>query len=156
MDHAGILVNEPVAAATCPLLSHPTTAKRISVRTGLTSQGPPDGPILRRGTRNIYQSLERGRSPGFRALNLKIASWQRRAEARSELAEVKPIDNAVAVEVEVAQIVRIAGLRSEGAPEEAEVESVDGLVAVDVAEEAEDALGVAEDTLPRPESQRTG
>ena len=66
------------------------------------------------------------------------------------MAEVEAVDDAVAVEVEVAQIIRIAGLRSEGVPEEAEVEAVDGLVAVDVAEEAEEALRVAEGVVAAP------
>ena len=85
------------------------------------------------------------KKPGRR--QFPVASRQHRPEPRAELAEVEAVDDAVAVEVEVAQIVRIAGLRSEGVPEEAEVEAVDGLIAVDVAEEAEEALRVAEDEV---------
>ena len=73
---------------------------------------------------------------------LSGCSRQHRPKPRAELAEVEAVDDAVAVEVEVAQIIRIAGLRSEGVPEKAEVEAVDGLIAVDVAEEAEEALRV--------------
>ena len=78
------------------------------------------------------------------SVNISPRSRQHRAEARSELAEVKPVDDPVPIEVQVAQIVGIADLRSKGVSEEAEIEAVDDLVAVDVAEEAEEALGVAE------------
>src|SRR5206468_3483498 len=75
------------------------------------------------------------------------ASWQHRAKPGTEQAEVEPVDDAVAVEIEVAQIAGIPELRTEGVFEEAEVESIDRLISVDVAEHAIQALRIAEGVI---------
>ena len=67
---------------------------------------------------------------------------QRVPEPRIELAEIKAVDDAVAVEVEVAQVIRIAVLGAERIPEDSEIETVDGLVAVHVAIVTEETLRV--------------
>jgi hypothetical protein len=62
LDHAGVLVNgSPGREPGCPSPSLPTIPKRVSVTADLTSQGLPDGPILRRGTGKFNESLERVR-----------------------------------------------------------------------------------------------
>ena len=68
-------------------------------------------------------------------------SRQHRPKPQPKLPEVEAVDDAVAVEVEVAQIAGVAELRAERVLEEAEIEAVDGLIAVDVAEEAEAGPG---------------
>jgi hypothetical protein len=49
-----------------------------------------------------------------RRVHAYVSSRQHRPKPRAELAEVEAVDDAVAVEVEVAQVIRIAGLRAEG------------------------------------------
>src|ERR1044071_9153602 len=78
-----------------------------------------------------------------------LSSRQHGAKPRPELAEIKAVDDAVAVEVEIAQIIRIAGCRAEGVPEEAEIEAVDSLVAIDIAEHTVQTLRVIEDVVAR-------
>ena len=69
---------------------------------------------------------------------------QRREEPHAELPEVGDVDAAVAVEIEGGVVIGRVEVRQREQPE---VGDIDVAVAVDVAEEAEEALGVAENEV---------
>src|SRR4249919_1423136 len=73
---------------------------------------------------------------------------QHGAESGSELAEVKPINDTVAVVIEIAQIVAIPDLRTKGASEEAQIKAIDCSVAIHVAEKPEEVRRAIAAGLP--------
>src|SRR5262245_20968310 len=72
---------------------------------------------------------------------------QRREQPNAELPEVGDIDHAVVVEIERSKEAGLARVKIECRGKQTKVGDIDVPVAVDVAVEAEEALGIAEDEV---------
>src|SRR5438876_9646524 len=82
-----------------------------------------------------------GKASRFPRLRVGLkSSRQRHAEVRAKGGQVQAVDGAVAVLVEVPEVVRVCGCGAESCAEGGQVQAVDRRVAVDVAEQAEEGV----------------